>query len=152
MRIEVERLELMSAKELKAIAKELKIKDWWTKSKFQLVADIKALQVEEEPTETIEEFAGQDSLEDQEADANLVPMPGIEKLAELKKEYPNKKKDNEPTEKKARGKQIEFGGKSMNLNEWAKELGMTRQTLYARLYIQNWDVEKAFTTPGRKAK
>ena len=138
MRIEVERLELMSAKELKAIAKELKIKEWWTKSKFQLVADIKAVQVEEEPTETIEEFAGQDSLEDQEADAKKVEA--------------SKNKDNGPKEKKARGKLIEFNGKSMNLNEWAKELGMTRQTLYARLYIQNWDVEKAFTTPGRKAK
>lgn len=131
--VEIERLELMTSKELKAIAKELKIKDWWTKSKFQLIADIKAIEVEDESVETIEEIVGQDTLEEQEADAKKV-------------------KAAQPKEKAARGKQIEFDGKSMNLNEWAKELGMTRQTLYARLYIQNWDVEKAFTTPGRKAK
>lgn len=90
-------------------------------------------QAETKETESIEEIVGQDSLEDQEAD---------EKRAE---EKPKKKKGQ-------RGKLIEWNGKSQNLDAWAKELGFTRQTLYARLYIQNWEVEKAFTTPARKAK
>lgn len=90
-------------------------------------------EVEEAAEESIEEIIGQDSLEDQEAD---------KKKAEKKAAKP----------KGQRGKQIEWNGKSQNLDAWAKELGMTRQTLYARLYIQNWEVEKAFTTPGRKAK
>lgn len=91
-----------------------------------------AEQPESEESESIEEFAGQDSLEDQEADEKR-----------LKKESKSKGQ---------RGKLIEWNGKSQNLDAWAKELGFTRQTLYARLYIQNWEVEKAFTTPGRKAK
>ena len=83
--------------------------------------------------ESIEEIVGQDSLEDQEAD---------EKRTE----------DKAKKSKGQRGKLIEWNGKSQNLGAWARELEITRQTLYARLYIQNWEVEKAFTTPGRKAK
>ena len=85
------------------------------------------------PEESIEEIVGQDSLEDQEAD---------EKRTE----------DKAKKSKGQRGKLIEWNGKSQNLGAWARELEITRQTLYARLYIQNWEVEKAFTTPGRKAK
>lgn len=188
----------MTSKELKELAKELKVKSWWSLGKAALIEEIEKIQnaseeetaerneqlakedklfehysknwtkygpknnwtdflkkynagkieliedifaesseqVNEEPVESIEEMVGQDTIEEQERD---------EKSFEAEK----------PKEKKSRGakgKQIEFNGKSMNLNDWAKELGMTRQTLYARLYIQNWDVEKAFTTPGRKAK
>lgn len=188
----------MTSKELKELAKELKVKSWWSLSKAALIEEIEKIQnaseeetaerneqlakedklfehysknwtkygpknnwtdflkkynagkieliedifaesseqANEEPVESIEEMVGQDTIEEQERD---------EKSFEAEK----------PKEKKSRGakgKQIEFNGKSMNLNDWAKELGMTRQTLYARLYIQNWDVEKAFTTPGRKAK
>lgn len=53
-------------------------------------------------------------------------------------------------EKKPRGKMIEFNGKSQTLNKWAEELGFTPQTLFARLYISHWTVEKAFTTPSRR--
>lgn len=182
----------MTAKELKEVAKELKVKNWWSLGKAALIEEIEKIQnasdedkaareeelrkedelfehysknwmkygpkndwtsfykdfnagkitlIEEEkkepeadssaPEETIEEIVGQDSLEEQERD---------------------EKEIEKPKEKKSRGKMIEYDGRSMNLNDWAKELGFTRQTLYARLYIQNWDVEKAFTTPGRKAK
>ena len=102
----------MTAKELKAMAKELHISNWWTKNKAQLIEDIEAINFEEE----------------------------IEEVEEV---------EEEKEEKKSRGKMIEWNGKSQNLGAWAKELGFTRQTLYARLYLQNWDVEKAFTTPGR---
>lgn len=190
----------MTAKELKELAKELKVKNWWSLGKAALIEEIEKIQnesdedkaareeelrkedelfehysknwtkygpkndwtsfyknfkagkitlieelspveekqpetdssaSEEAIEETIEEFAGQDSLEEQERD---------------------EKQTKEQPKKRGKGKLIEFDGRAMNLNEWAKELGMTRQTLYARLYIQNWDVEKAFTTPGRKAK
>ena len=160
----------MTSKELKDLAKELKVKDWWTKKKAQLISDIEEIQADEKlldhydanwrkygtrydrdafladykagkitvKEESIEEIVGQDSLEDQAKD--------MERVETKKSETPKENKS------RGKGKQIEFNGKSMNLNEWARELNMTRQTLYARLYIQNWDVEKAFTTPGRKAK
>lgn len=47
---------------------------------------------------------------------------------------------------------IEYNGKTQNLNQWAKELGMSGQTLFARIYISNWPIEKAFTTPTKKKK
>lgn len=191
-------MENMTSKELKELAKELKVKNWWSLSKAALIEEIEKIQnatdedkaareeelrkrdelfehysknwtkygpkndwvkflrdyeagkitlIEEEKKqpetdssaseESIEEIVGQDSLEEQERDEKQIK--------------PSKKKA-EPKEKKSRGKMIDWNGKSQNLDAWARELGMTRQTLYARLYIQNWDVEKAFTTPGRKAK
>lgn len=129
----------MTSKELKAMAKELGVKSWWNLSKAALISAIEEINLNEEDEEEIEELEsvediiGQDSIEDQEADA--------------------KRAEAEKADKKApRGKQIEWNGKSQNLGAWAKELGFTRQTLYARLYLQNWDVEKAFTTPARKEK
>ena len=80
--------------------------------------------------ESIEEIVGQDSLEDQEKDAKKVKI-----------------------EKKPRGRQgnlIEFEGRSMNLNAWAKELGISSRTLFGRINNLGWSIDKAFTTPGRK--
>lgn len=192
----------MTSKELKELAKELKVKGWWSLSKAALIEEIEKIQNaseeetaerneqlakedklfehysknwtkygpknnwtdflkkynagkieliedifaesnEETSVESIEEMVGQDTIEEQERD---------EKSFEAEKPVEKPVAPKEKKSRGAKGKQIEFNGKSMNLNDWAKELGMTRQTLYARLYIQNWDVEKAFTTPGRKAK
>lgn len=181
----------MTSKELKELAKELKVKGWWSLSKSALIEEIEKIQnaSEEETAERNEQLAKEDKLfehysknwtkygpknnwtdflkkynagkieliEDIFAESNEEPAESIEEIVgqDTIEEQERDEKPVAPKEKKSRGakgKQIEFNGKSMNLNDWAKELGMTRQTLYARLYIQNWDVEKAFTTPGRKAK
>ena len=96
-------LNTMTSKELKATAKELKVKNWWNLKKTELIAEIEAAQPKTE------------------------------------KKPSNKKQDL-----------IEYNGKVQNLSAWAKELEMPGQTLYARLHISNWTVEKAFTTPVRK--
>lgn len=44
-----------------------------------------------------------------------------------------------------RGALIEYNGKAQNICAWAKELGKSANTLYSRLYILGWDVEKALT-------
>lgn len=69
----------------------------------------------------------------------LVPMPGIEKLEELKKEYTTTEKPE-----RKRGALIEYKGKAQNICAWARELGVSANTLYSRIYILGWDVEKAF--------
>ena len=64
------------------------------------------------------------------------------------------KVEDESTEKKSKRKEdlIEYNGKIQSLSAWARELDMPGQTLYARLRISNWPVEKAFTTPTRRKK
>lgn len=60
-------------------------------------------------------------------------------------------KDGYEVEQSKKGKDlIEYNGKTQNLSQWAKELGMPGQTLFARLYMSHWTVEKAFTTPVKK--
>lgn len=49
-----------------------------------------------------------------------------------------------------RGAKIEYNGKAQNICAWAKELGVSANTLYSRIYILGWDVEKAFTHKGKK--
>lgn len=51
--------------------------------------------------------------------------------------------------KPGRGAQLEFDGRSQNICAWAKELGISANTLYGRIYRMGWSIEKAFTTPGR---
>lgn len=67
----------------------------------------------------------------------LVPMPGAEKLADLKAEV-SAKSDRK------RGQLIEYKGKAQNICAWAKELGKSANTLYGRIYKLGWSVEDAF--------
>lgn len=67
----------------------------------------------------------------------------------------NKKEKKEKTEKQetaapGRGAQLGFDGRSQNICAWAKELGISANTLYGRIYKLGWPVEKAFTTPSRQ--
>lgn len=221
----------MTTKELKAMAKELKVKNWWTLKKDELIAAIEALQNE---PESVEEVTNEESIAETEETAQNDQNNGWELIAkkQLKNAYnwivggnenavsdgemtneefnewiqnealdevyseaitsqyhedacggkapsemrfAGKKfcyeylkrlfkndgyKVNEPApaeepteEKKQRGKDlIEYNGKTQNLSQWAKELGMPGQTLFARLRISNWPVEKAFTTPVKTRK
>lgn len=54
--------------------------------------------------------------------------------------------------KPKKGAQLEFNGRSQNICAWAKELGISANTLYGRIYKMGWSVEKAFTTPIKSAK
>ena len=47
---------------------------------------------------------------------------------------------------------IEFNKQIKNLTQWAKELGIKKETLITRLYQLKWSVEKSFTTPVRSKK
>lgn len=93
----------MTTKELKNIAKELKVSNWWTLRKDQLIV-------------------------------------------EIEKKMPKPEEKNEDQNKPKRGQLIEFNGKKQNICAWARELGISPNTLYGRLYRMNWTVERAFTT------
>lgn len=127
-------IENMTSKELKEMVKELKVKNWWNLKKAELIVAIQNAQNE---SEDAEEVTNEEVIEETEE--------ATQNESEMTEEEPKK-------EKKPRGKMIEYNGKTQNLNQWAKELGMSGQTLFARIYISNWPIEKAFTTPTKKKK
>jgi hypothetical protein len=45
---------------------------------------------------------------------------------------------------------LEFQGKILCLSDWAELLGINKNTLFSRIDVLGWSVEKAFTTPARK--
>lgn len=121
----------MKVKELKEMAKQLGVKDWWNLKKEDLITEIAFAIADKEDAQNDEEVKDEEVIVEDEKTSQNEP---------------------ETTEKKPRGKMIEYNGKSQTLNKWADELGFTPQTLYARLYISNWPVEKAFGTPSRRKK
>jgi hypothetical protein len=44
---------------------------------------------------------------------------------------------------------VTFQGKTQSLTAWSKQLKIPRATLYDRLVLRNWPVEKAFTTKSQ---
>ena len=48
-----------------------------------------------------------------------------------------------------RGALLAFNGKEQNICAWGKELGISPNTLYGRIYKMGWTIERAFTTPAR---
>lgn len=45
-----------------------------------------------------------------------------------------------------------YNGKTRLLVEWSAEIGIPYKTLYARIYIYKWSIQKALTTPVRRKK
>ncbi len=91
----------------------------------------------------------EDEWEDNSYDEKQEKAAESDKTAE---ETVNKKKvakAGNKGPKPGRGAQLEFDGRSQNICAWAKELGISANTLYGRIYRMGWSIEKAFTTPGR---
>ena len=105
---------------------------------FSTIKDKKRWIPVESTKAEIEEIVEETVEETTEVESHLVPMPDIEKLEELKKEY------EKPVKK--RGALIEWNGKAQNICAWGKELGVSPNTLYGRIFNMGWSVERAFTT------
>lgn len=69
---------------------------------------------------------------------------------EPKTEVRSKAKSKRSQKHPEKGAQIEYNGKFQNICAWARELGISPNTLYGRIYNMDWSIEKAFTTPPRK--
>lgn len=42
---------------------------------------------------------------------------------------------------------LEYAGKTQTLTEWASEIGIPKGTLWARIQVMGWDIERALTSP-----
>lgn len=146
----------MTVKELKARAKELKVKGWWDLNKEALIKEIEKIEKIEAEAEI---KARKDALakgkgvrmmtaaEIAKLNGKEVKIRKIEKVeaAEAKKiEKIEAGEDGKLVAK--RGGLIEYDGKAMNICAWAKEVGISANTLYGRLYKMGWSIEKALTT------
>ena len=161
----------MTTKELKAMAKELKVKNWWNLKKDELIAAIEAAQNESgsaddtttadvtadtqeaaqnEPETT--ESTDEDESNDDNVSESVQDEPESAPAPKAAKHSAKKKSASDTNQNKPDKKQnlITYNGETKNLSQWAKELGMPGQTLFARIHISKWPVEKAFTTPVKK--
>lgn len=85
----------MNTKELKAMAKELKVKNWWNLKKSELIANIEAIQnAQNEPEEVEEVTVNEDIVENEEVAQNEAP-----KTSKRKQDL------------------IEYNGKTQNLSQ-----------------------------------
>ena len=147
--------EAMTSKELKAIAKDKKVKDWWLKNKAQLIADLKALEPEIEE-QVVEDAANIIPIRPTRRRRNVVtteeevvempseaPMPATEDISE------EPKQNAKATHKKPNLKltELTYKGETKSIREWAAELEMPWPTLYDRVNRNGWTVEEAIETP-----
>lgn len=144
----------MNTKELKAMAKELGVKNWWNLKKVDLISEI-AIAIgdkedagEEVDVEAIAEASqnAPESTEEPEANNNEAEN---EEASESDSEAPRKAK--KPSLKI---KELTFDGKTQSIRAWASELEMPWPTLYDRINRNGWTVEEALTIPlgGRRKK
>ncbi len=158
-----EKLYSMRMQELVMVADKLGIKINTKAAKSAAIEKI--LAAEEMNKQNEKELAKEEAEAVKIEEPKLVPMPGTEDpdwgkkhfasdeiasdgtpLAEVGKEIAEQAKEKAAAvNKPKRGAKIEYNGKSQNICAWAKELGVSANTLYSRIYILGWDVEKAFT-------
>lgn len=183
----MKKLNEMTSKELKKVAKDLGIKGYSSMKYNELFEAINNTSVD------LEEFYGTNETTDDVETTETVETKKTKKntyLGEIPEDWPKKKvtawkkhyreffadggetveevteemnvwsseydtEANKPKESKTTKRTFEYNGKTQSLHAWAKELGITPQTLYGRIVIKGMSVEEAIETPiskGRKKK
>ena len=122
----------LNTKELRAIARDLGVNNWWNLKKDQLIEQIEAVK-------TVDVIVP-DEPENDEAEENINPLTEQENVPE----------DHHASQRKNHKRLIEYNGKTQTLTAWAKELGIRHQTLYNRIVMKGWDVDRAFEKPTKK--
>ena len=115
----------MKVKELKELAKIKGVKNWWTMKKDDLIDEL---------IDKLENNSNvnSDDPESIEIDSNTTNQP-------VEKTCPETNCDSESTHPK-RNALIEFNGKSQNICGWGRELKISPNTLYARIYHMHWSI------------
>ena len=159
-----DKLYSMRMQELVGVAEKLGIKINTKAAKSQAVEKILAAEkaAAEEKTTLVEDLteAGliAPTTTTEESEATVEPLIDLDNpvTEEEAKEYKMLSGDEaleiavvDPDEpivpaKPKRGALIEYNGKAQNICAWAKELGVSANTLYGRIYKLGWPVDKAF--------
>lgn len=134
----------MTSKELKEMAKEMKISNWWNLKKSVLIEKIeKAQNMAKEETISVNNLV--------ETPAPEKPVAYVENEEVIESHEEVKKEIKKPSLKI---KDITYNGETKSIREWAEELEMPWPTLYDRINRNGWTVEEAIKTPlgGRRKK
>lgn len=108
----------------------------WKAGKIVLESEKQKEDDADTPAEAAPETRSEDISELDHRNNQAEPENATERDEEPQNDIPAKPK---------RGALIEYNGKSQNICAWAKELGVSANTLYGRIYKLGWSVEKAFS-------
>lgn len=121
----------LKATELKAMARDLGIKGWHDMTKAQLVEAIENVkEVDVVVPEAVKPEADVNTLQVEENAPETIQEP----------------------QRKNQKRLITYEGKTQTLTAWAKELGIRHQTLYNRIVMKGWEIERAFEKPMKKVE
>lgn len=121
----------MTSKELKTMAKEMHISNWWNLKKEVLIRKIEEKTAEE--TETVEET--ETSTE--------APISATEEVSE----EPKQKAKAKHKKTNLKLTELTYNGETKSIRAWAAEIGMPWPTLYDRVNRNGWTVEDAIEIP-----
>lgn len=155
----------MTSKQLKELAKEHHVKNWWNLSKAALIT---ALTVDSEATIESELDTCQpeyDNLNSNETEPikNKIEIETVESEELIESELDtcqpeivnNKSEETKPLKKpNLKIQELTFEDKTQSIRAWAKELELPYPTLYDRINRNGWTIEEALTIPlgGRRKK
>lgn len=126
-------MENLNVKTLRSMARDLGITGYSDMKKADLIAAI------EECKKDVDVIVP-DEPEVEVTDENVNTLVVEENVSE----------DTEEPKKHNKKRLIEYNGKTQTLTAWAKELGIRHQTLYNRIVMKGWDVDRAFEKPAKK--
>lgn len=106
-------------KDLKEIAKELKIKGVATMNKDAVMSELAEMMEDEKVAMTVEKLIAR--IETPRVKGSVKSSLGL--------------------------RQITFNGKTQSISAWAKEIGISRAALYDRINRHGWTVEEALKIP-----
>lgn len=140
-------LDEMTSKELKELAKELKVTNWWKLSKAAIIHEIRINTDYEEgetaPAPTEEEPKKKRKTRKPAETNSKAPVADSEAPSEESKE--NAKA--EPKRANLKLTELTYKGETKSIREWADKLNVPWPTLYDRVNRNGWSVEDAIETP-----
>lgn len=75
---------------------------------------------------------------------NLNKVKAIQAIQDATEVVEEVQEEVQEAPKKKQKRLITYNGKTQTLTAWARELGIRHQTLYNRIVMKGWDVERAF--------
>lgn len=146
-------LSKMTSKELKEMAKELKVPGWWNLNKAALIDGIQRRQELVDRCNNGEP----EEIEEEDEDNKVVPIKSNRRKRTTQKapvakseqvsEEPKENAKGETKKPNKHIKELTYNGETKSIKEWAEELEMPWPTLYDRVNRNGWSTEDAIETP-----